>query len=739
MLAASAGLALAPAAFGQDSVGTLGGITGHDALSAYQVTGTSLQVRNYAVDMPVVTSSWGNQFYLGPVAKSSASLSTGIFTNHLIATTVASNRLSAIAPFTRTAYTEWFNAGQGVNPSRNSSTTTQAGTTDLQGHTFGLAMLEFGGGTNQTFGDGDDESNVVAATVSFTPRQNGRAWVSRIVAATNRASAGAGLISNSSLGLGGVDESANVALLADAYGAGASDPLTTKRYYRVAGLSRATNLVNSLANTAAGDASATRSLLSTTVTLTTPTLIPTSIATRPVVIALDMANALRFEQVANTTLVSATSHLTAGSSARGPMAFSALAFSRLSNGAADAGTGAALSRGPSSTKTRSLSAWGVNTDGSPDLTAFGLVRADLPTDAAQIIDPEDGFSPGVVHGGLGNHEFMNYQSQVCFRGGNGPVALSVLPGSGDLLMAAGVAATGGGAGVPQSQDNYLAVARVNAGTGAVTWTIAAHTGSSSGAGSKAIWSDTDGDRLPDTVIGRIARYSEVFPSATNGPSISAPGMDRFGNLYFIATVELFGSPQSTRESALIKANFDAATNTYQLEKILDVNQTFTGLNSQRSYQVQLLSPADSDSVDSGATWHSSVVQGLNAVVNPGTLGYGQPFSLGALVFRTKVVYDWDQNATYLDPAMPGGSGSDQAYNVMMALIPKVLGADVAQVGGAAGPDGQLTVDDLIEFVNSFSAGDPLSDVAAIGGAPYPDGQNTVDDLIFFVNAFSEGS
>ncbi len=78
-------------------------------------------------------------------------------------------------------------------------------------------------------------------------------------------------------------------------------------------------------------------------------------------------------------------------------------------------------------------------------------------------------------------------------------------------------------------------------------------------------------------------------------------------------------------------------------------------------------------------------------------------------------------------------------------------ADITEVGGTeefpGSPDGQLTVDDLILFVNLFSAqtGCPgaapcnLADVTGIGGngAP-PDGELTVDDLIEFVNAFSSG-
>ncbi len=75
-------------------------------------------------------------------------------------------------------------------------------------------------------------------------------------------------------------------------------------------------------------------------------------------------------------------------------------------------------------------------------------------------------------------------------------------------------------------------------------------------------------------------------------------------------------------------------------------------------------------------------------------------------------------------------------------------ADITDIGDTgAGPDGQLTVDDIITFVNAFSdeIGCPgtapcnIADVTDVGdtGAG-PDGQLTVDDVIAFVNAFSNG-
>ncbi|MGH7131016.1 MAG: GC-type dockerin domain-anchored protein [Phycisphaerales bacterium] len=66
-------------------------------------------------------------------------------------------------------------------------------------------------------------------------------------------------------------------------------------------------------------------------------------------------------------------------------------------------------------------------------------------------------------------------------------------------------------------------------------------------------------------------------------------------------------------------------------------------------------------------------------------------------------------------------------------------ADVASLGGAAGPDGQLTADDIILYLASFFSGNlAIADIASLGGNPAPDGQLTPDDLISFLSAFFAG-
>lgn len=63
-------------------------------------------------------------------------------------------------------------------------------------------------------------------------------------------------------------------------------------------------------------------------------------------------------------------------------------------------------------------------------------------------------------------------------------------------------------------------------------------------------------------------------------------------------------------------------------------------------------------------------------------------------------------------------------------------ADVAGLGGAPSPDGLLTSDDIIYFLQSFfSANAAVADIARLGGSPGADGQLTVDDVVYYLDRF----
>ncbi len=722
-VALAAGLIAALPAAAQDSVSTGTGLPG-DAVSAYAAgsTATGEQRNDFAVDLIARNSSWGAGYRFGPLMKGSSG-GASFFTT-LVGANALSNRY-AFGPMARSVYQAWATAGQGVSNANNTTPadngTGRFGPIDtgsLLGTQFGAAFMEFGGGPNGTFGDGDDENNIIAGIIGFNNLAPDRLYVSRTNAAVNKPSASAGLTSTASLGLGGVDEAGNVHLLADNFGLVSGSAIADKRFIRINAAARTTGL-NQLQNLSYGDSANTRTLLGTSLTtLTAPTIISSLLASRPIMIGSDFSNNYQFEGVVNTMSTSAA-YLPAGGSPRGPISFAAQTFAQINTGAGDMGAAAVLSRDSAATRTRGISAWGLNANGSVD-TAQRYV---LPTTSGQIVDSVDGFDPIATWGSGSSHEFCNFASQVSFRGGSGPVALTVLPG-GDLLLAATVSPNHTAPSqVPQSMDNYIAVARVNAGTGAVAWRVAAHTGNVSGAAgglSKAVLGGEPGNL---STIGRLARYNEVVPGATSGPSLSSPAMDRFGNLYFLATLMLTpeGGP-SVLTTGLVRANFDASTNGYQLELLTRVGDTFAGRNSQRNYQIQFMGTADGDSVDSGAIFSGSIVQDINRHVPQGLIGYGNANSLGALVVRAKIVYDRNNDGLFLDPTAAGNSGQpDQAYNVAMIVMPEYNPIDY-------NIDRIINPDDLGDFITSYFSDELTTDYN-------DDGVINPDDLGDYITAY----
>jgi hypothetical protein len=66
-------------------------------------------------------------------------------------------------------------------------------------------------------------------------------------------------------------------------------------------------------------------------------------------------------------------------------------------------------------------------------------------------------------------------------------------------------------------------------------------------------------------------------------------------------------------------------------------------------------------------------------------------------------------------------------------------SDIAGPAGAPAPDGELTADDIIAFINAFTASNlATADVAGPSGTPSPDGELTADDIIVFINRFVAG-
>lgn len=126
--------------------------------------------------------------------------------------------------------------------------------------------------------------------------------------------------------------------------------------------------------------------------------------------------------------------------------------------------------------------------------------------------------------------------------------------------------------------------------------------------------------------------------------------------------------------------------------------------------------------------------------NGGTGGETLPLVLGGDGYVYFVARLRDSNLVALGEAL---------LRVPVADAPAACNlADITDVGDSgAGPDGQLTLDDILGFINDYndSPGCPgaspcnRADVTDVGDSGAgPDGQLTLDDILAFINAYNDG-
>ncbi|MBY0263481.1 MAG: hypothetical protein K2Q20_14135, partial [Phycisphaerales bacterium] len=657
----------------------------------------------------------------------------GGYFDQLIAAQAASARFAPSGPAYGAggSYSLWtLTPGAGVNTGFNSAPAATIAGAGVFGQGLGLGFMEFGAGLDGVYTTGDDENSIISGLVNFQYRNPNRLFVQRTVAAVSKGSATTGS-STAAYGLGSVDESGAVHIYADDYGLLSTSRLTARNAVRVSAASRNTTLLNNMfqagGTPGAGDAVATSFVRTQPASMAVPATIARSASgalDRPVLLTTDLAGNLIIETQPTVTLVTPSNYLPAGSSPRGSVAFIPQPFGPAAGSGSALGTAATLCRSDSNTKTRAIQVFGITSALGVD-TRFTL---SLPTSSASITDAADGFAPGTTLGPLANQEFGHYAGQATFRGSSSQVAMTVLP-TGDLLVAATVTATGGASSVPAGQDNYIATALVPAGGGAPTWGVAAYVGADASTGTiigkPILGRSTPGG--PVAPVGRLARFTEAYGSASNGPSISSPAMDRLGNLYFLATVALDSAGGGTTfTTALLRASRDPATGANTLELITRLGDIVAGRNSGRNYQIQFLGVADADSVDSGTIFSSNITQDYVAGVSPASLTPGSPLSLGALAIRAKVVYDANNDGAFADPSGPGsGSTSpDQAYNVVLLVMPRIGPADFNR-------DGVRNVQDIFSFLSAWFASGP-------GGDWSGDGQRDVSDIFAYLSDWFAG-
>jgi len=713
-----------------------------DAISPHTVT---LQRTNYVVDLAPFETSWGTTFALGPVIKA-GKVTTARFTS-LAGPSVISAVPRVNASYPSSSYALWTQAGGGLEPTQNNGALSTTLNRSGMATVFSIGLLEYSDvQLNATLGFWNE---IVGAQVAFDPASPSRLYVTRVVAANN--STGGAMLDRSQFGLGAIDSFGDVWFRADSLTASsATNLLAGENYFRVS-LPARTNVVNLIDSAGASHAaSSTRLLNNGGVTVTTPTVVSRTDANDSILIGANLAGQLIRETSVNV-LGTTIDHLSGAVDHRGTPSFSkAILFP------GTYGTGAILSRTSAAQRTDAISLFGVRSAGN-------ILGTRLLTLPASVQDSCTG-TAWPANESFANVDFRHYESQVMFRGGNGPVAVG-LDAQGRALVAATAYSRQNSWGAANPHDAIL-VARFDPAVAntTVTWTAAVWTATPTTSG-KSIAGDYGADGIPNTTdagegdgtidatpIGRVASMSEVS-FGKEGPSISAPMIDAAGNVWCTAAVALNtlinNQPATEYTTALLRGVYDPGTFCYRLELVLKVGDTFAGANSARNYRVAYLGLADADSIASEAPWSGSMSNQAWNNVSLAGLEPKNPKSLGGLALSSRIVYDRDADGDFEDPTLPNGNANsaDEAYDVVLYVgnidnsvpCPADLDND-GNFGNGGTPDGGVDINDLLYFLVGFEAGATQVDLDNDGdpAVGVPDGGVDINDLLFFLARFESG-
>lgn len=629
-IAAIATCALASVLAAQDSIRPTSGLPG-DAVDAHD---TTEQINTFVVDTVSFTTDWGTTFSLGPISKASRTTSS-MFYNSIQGSQSAGAVLLTGQQYAAPSYDLWTTPGQGVNGQEN---TPPAGSLNPMGTATQVAFA-----VNETSGEMED---VIVAIVNYDPTDPSRLYVKRVNSAITGPDE---FTSNSNFGLGQVDASGNVHFRADDFSLTGGNPVVANNLFRVDANARTAGILNEINGSGAAD-TGVQLLAASFTTHNVPGAMPTNIAGRPVLAGSNFNSQYVYESAAGV-LSATTAHLGAAGDHRGGMHFSkAIAIP------GSAGTLALIGKDPAGATTDRIIVFGVDVNGNVFGTPLNLI---LPT---AVTDNWDGFNwppPAVGSGTAG--EPIHHGSQTAFAGGNGQVAVGQDPVTGEILVATTTVVADAALVNPnENPANAIVVARFDPAnpTGTLQWTLAAYN-DRSGVG-KAYTDGVGG------TIGHLVELNVVTGGIPNGPSMSSPAIDSAGNVWFqsAASTDL-GGGMTDDDTVLLRAVYDSATFSYQLEKVLEPGDRFTGKNSGTEYMVTFMGIADSNSISSGAMFSGNVVQCACNDIDASLLPSSDPRTLGGLAVNVEITYDVNGDGLF-----EGGTTTpDQEYNVLMYLGP----------------------------------------------------------------------
>ncbi len=700
-LTAVAGLAAGAAA--QDSVSNSSVFAQGDALNPYAA---NQQVADYVVDLAPFTTSWGTEFGVAPLIKAPKT-SSAFFNNLMSAQAISADVLTGVAP-AASSYALWSAPGAGVNPLTNNPSGSVAAPASVS--QFAVAFNSFG--TNDA---GFNAEVLTGGLVNFAADEPTRLFVRAVTGAVSNPNLTAG--DTAALGGVSVDADGNAYLRSDSFGTSGSPAVSGVNWYRVR-LDDRTATVNQISGNLATTQATDALLINAGDPHPPANNIPASAAGgNGVVVGNSFGSTYVFGAAA--PLTGNSSNLAGNSGQRGT--FGSTDKTPLGGvqtfAALQTSTGAA----------ESIAVWAADASGAviiPTLADFNL--------PGTLSDPTNGYSITTTNGG-GAATLDGYRSQTAFRGGVGTVDVQE-DQLGNLLVAGTLYENGG---IPNDPANTIVVAR-RTSAGSVSWVAVAN--ASVGATPRTGKEILDGPG--GSPIGRLTNLFDVTGGNPAGPSLSQPAFDSAGNVWFIAAVALdkvdpITGPFIDTDSALIRAVYNPASFTYELELVLELGDVFSGPNSGVPYQIQFLGVADSNSIDSGTIFGSNVSSQPWNNIDISDLDTADPRTNGGVVIRAEIVYDKDGDGDFQDPT--GGNSDptslDESYATLLYvgnITPAPAGPMGCNIADLALPFNSLTFADISAFLGAFAANDPIADLAP------PFGSFTFADISAFLGAFAAG-
>ncbi|MFG0243198.1 MAG: GC-type dockerin domain-anchored protein [Phycisphaerales bacterium JB054] len=683
---------LASTAMAQDSVSPTGALPG-DALSVYDA---SESCNAYVVDATGFLGSWGTPLQVAPVIKSPR-MPGSTFFNNLISAQAISHDVIEVGSYPVSSYAVWTTAGAGINGQVN----TAPGSVNVSGSSMqlGVGFADFG-----TSAENRSYNGVHAAMVNVDPADESRLYVYRVNTAVNGVD---GNGNSAQLGFGVIDAHGNVHFRCDDFGVQGPNSIVGNNIFRTNILDRTCGSLNLIDNAGGSDASDWLVVRSGD-TYPVPNAMPESSGTRPVYAGVNFNSQYAYE-VSSGVVVASSSHLQGATDSRGVNGVSTRSWF---NNAGAVGSHAVLSK-TAGAATDAISVWDVDANGNVLNPGALLAMPAAPDQGGTVTDNNDGFSiSDDINDGADGWALDGYLSQTPFRGGTGSVSLTVAP-NGDRLAA--TTAYNDLVGGSDNPANAVVVAKHDADTGSTVWTIAGYYDAVTNQG-KAIKDGPGGN-----TIGLMTGLFNVTGGSPLGPSIGQPAFDCAGNVYFVAAVELFGDFGSDFDVALVRAVYDDATFSYELELVATSGDVYAGNNSATPYSITFIDIADSNSLSSGGFFGSNVTGDCWAGTAQSDLdGATDSRALGGLVLNARITYDTDGNGFF---------ENDFDENYRTALL--ITGTGAANPCGYAdyNNDNAVNTQDVLAFLNDWNARNPNADC---------NGDSTVNtqDVLCFLNLWN---